>query len=87
MTSSFLLLVLAEGFAREGQREGWGLDLEWVLVLLEVLVPLEVFLEEENPVEYQAEYQLARRLGKEDQEVGGAGWVLDSWILLQYPLS
>ena len=57
------------------------MDLGWVLVLLEVL------LEEENQVEYQAEYQLARRLEKEDQEVGGAGWVLDSWILLQYPLS
>ena len=77
MTSSLLLLVLGEGFAREGQREGWGLDLEWILVLLE----------EEKPVEYRAEYQLARQMGKEDQEVGGAGWVLDSWILLQYPLS
>ena len=57
------------------------MDLEWELVLLQI--PLEG----ENRVEYRAEYQLARRLEKEGKEVGGAEWVLDLWILLQYPLS
>ena len=79
-TSSELLLVVGEGFARVGQREGLGLEWEWVLVLLQTL------LVEEKQEEYRSEYQLARRMEKEDQEVGGVWRVLQLRILREYPV-